>query len=238
MKLDILAFGAHPDDVELSCSGTLMKHISLGKKAGIIDLTKGELGTRGTAELRLKEAEAARKIMNITVRENLGLQDGFLGSSKTEIIEVIKKIRKYKPEVVLCNAITDRHPDHGKGAKLISDASFYSGLIKIETEEDGVKQDAWRPKVVYHYIQYYNIKPDFVVDISSFMEKKMLAIKAYGSQFYNPTSNEPETLIAKKDFLGEIEYRSQELGRIIGVKYAEGFTAERYIGVNNLFDLL
>ncbi len=238
MKLDVLAFGAHPDDVELSCSGTLMKLIDSGKKAGIIDLTRGELGTRGSAELRTKEAAAAAEIMKVSVRENLGLSDGFIGFSKEELTEVIKKIRKYKPEIVLCNAIRDRHPDHGKGSNLVSEACFLSGLVKIETNDNGVSQEPWRPKAVYHYIQYYSIEPDFVVDMSSYMERKMKAIKAYSSQFYDPSSKEPETVISKPEFLNEVEYRGKELGRIIGKEYAEGYTTERYIGVKDLFDLL
>jgi len=238
MKLDVLAFGAHPDDVELSCSGTLMKLIDSGKKAGIIDLTRGELGTRGSAELRTKEAAAAAEIMKVSIRENLGLGDGFIGNSKEELTEVIKRIRKYKPEIVLCNAIRDRHPDHGKGSSLVSEACFLSGLVKIESKDNGASQEPWRPKAVYHYIQYYSIEPDFAVDVSSYMERKMKAIKAYSSQFYDPSSKEPETVISKPEFLNEVEYRCKELGRVIGKEYAEGFTTERYIGVKDLFDIL
>lgn len=238
MKLDILAFGAHPDDVELGCGGTLAKEIALGKKVGIIDLTRGELGTRGSAEIRDKEAAAAAAILGVTVRENLNMRDGFFVNDEEHQLGVIRMLRKYRPEIVLCNAIEDRHIDHGKGSKLVSDACFLSGLLKIETEYNGKKQQQWRPKVVYHYIQWKNIKPDFVVDVSGFNEKKVEAILAYGSQFYDPNNNEPETPIATKNFLESLNYRSQDLGRLIGTDYGEGFTAERYLAVNSLEDLL
>lgn len=238
MKLDILAFGAHPDDVELGCGGTLAKEVSLGKKVGIVDLTRGELGTRGSAEIRDNEAIAGAKALGITIRENLNMRDGFFVNDEKHQLEVIKMIRKYQPEIVLCNAIDDRHIDHGKGSKLVSDACFLSGLIKIETEYDGQKQQAWRPKVVYHYIQWKNLEPDFVVDISDFIGKKTEAIQAYGSQFYKPGSTEPETPIATKNFLDSIHYRAQDLGRLIGKDYAEGFTVERYLAVNSLGDLI
>lgn len=236
-KLDILAFGAHPDDVELGCSGTLAKEIAQGKKVGIIDLTRGELGTRGSAEIRDNEAAAAAKILGVSVRENLQFRDGFFVNDEKHQLEIIKIIRKYKPEIVLCNAIHDRHIDHGKGSKLVSDACFLSGLTKIETELNNEKQAAWRPKVVYHYIQWQNIEPDFVVDVSDFMDKKMEAVLAYGSQFYIPNSNEPATPITSKNFLDSITYRAQDLGRLVGVDFAEGFTAERYLAVNSLVDL-
>ena len=238
MKLDILAFGAHPDDVELGCAGTILKEVSLGKKVGIVDLTRGELGTRGTAETRDEEAKAAAKILGVLVRENLALRDGFFVNDEKHQLEVIKMIRKYKPQIVLCNAIDDRHIDHGKGSKLVSDACFLSGLIKIETEHNAAKQQAWRPKLVYHYIQWKNIKPDFVVDITGYNKIRLEAILAYRSQFYNPKSNEPVTLIASKNFLESLNYRAQDLGRLIGVDYAEGFTVERYLGVNSLGDLI
>lgn len=236
-KLDILAFGAHPDDVELGCSGTLAKEIAQGKKVGIIDLTRGELGTRGSAEIRDNEAAAAAKILGVSVRENLQFRDGFFVNDEKHQLEIIKIIRKYKPEIVLCNAIHDRHIDHGKGSKLVSDACFLSGLTKIETELNNEKQAAWRPKVVYHYIQWQNIEPDFVVDVSDFMDKKMEAVLAYGSQFYIPNSNEPATPITSKNFLDSITYRAQDLGRLVGVDFAEGFTTERYLAVNSLADL-
>jgi bacillithiol biosynthesis deacetylase BshB1 len=237
MKLDILAFGAHPDDVELGCSGTIAKEISLGKKVGVIDLTRGELGTRGSVEIRNSEAAKAGSILDISVRENLDLRDGFFQNDEASQLKVIEMIRKYQPEIVLCNAIKDRHIDHGKGSKLVSDACFLSGLRRIETEIDGVSQNAWRPKVVYHYIQWEPISPDFVVDISGFMDKKMDSILAYGSQFFDPNSKEPESPITSKNFLDSVKYRAQDLGRLVGVDYAEGFTVERYLAVNSLGDL-
>jgi bacillithiol biosynthesis deacetylase BshB1 len=237
MKLDILAFGAHPDDVELGCGGTIAKEISLGKKVGIIDLTRGELGTRGSVEIRNQEAAAAAKILGVSIRENLDMRDGFFVNDEVHQLKIIKMLRKYKPEIVICNAIDDRHIDHGKGSQLVSDACFLSGLMKIETEIDGIKQETWRPKLVYHYIQWKNITPDFVVDITGFNEKRVEAVLAYGSQFYNPNSDEPETLIASKNFLESLNYRAQDLGRLIGTDYAEGFTVERYLAVNSLSDL-
>jgi bacillithiol biosynthesis deacetylase BshB1 len=238
MKLDILAFGAHPDDVELGCSGTILKEISLGKMVGIVDLTRGELGTRGSAEIRDQEANAAAKILGVSVRENLNMRDGFFVNDEKHQLEVIQMIRKYKPEIVLCNAIDDRHIDHGKGSKLVSDACFLSGLLKIETVLDGEIQKPWRPKVVYHYIQWKNIEPDFVVDITGFTDVKIQAILAYGSQFYDPNSKEPESPISSKNFLESLNYRSRDLGRLTGVEHAEGFTVERYLAVNSLGDLM
>ncbi len=237
MKLDILAFGAHPDDVELGCSGTLAKEISLGKKVGVIDLTRGELGTRGSVEIRNSEAAKAGSILGISVRENLDLRDGFFQNDEESQLKVIQMIRKYQPEIVICNAIKDRHIDHGKGSKLVSDACFLSGLRRIETEIEGVSQNAWRPKVVYHYIQWENVTPDFAVDISGFMDKKMESILAYGSQFFDPNSKEPESPITSKNFLDSVNYRAQDLGRLVGVDFAEGFTVERYLAVNSLADL-
>jgi bacillithiol biosynthesis deacetylase BshB1 len=238
MKLDILAFGSHPDDVELGCGGTIAKEISLGKKVGIIDLTRGELGTRGSVEIRNQEAAAAAKILGVSVRENLDMRDGFFVNDEAHQLKIIKMLRKYQPEIVICNAIDDRHIDHGKGSQLVSDACFLSGLMKIETEIDGMKQQAWRPKLVYHYMQWKNLTPDFVVDISGFNEKRVESILAYSSQFYNPNSNEPETLIASKNFLESLNYRAQDLGRLIGTDYAEGFNVERYLAVNSLSDLM
>jgi bacillithiol biosynthesis deacetylase BshB1 len=234
MKLDILAFGAHPDDVELGCSATIAKEISLGKKIGIIDLTRGELGTRGSAELRKLEADKAAEILGVSARENLGFADGFFVNDKEHQLEIIKMIRKYRPEVVLCNAIDDRHIDHGKGSKLVSDACFLSGLQKIETEIGESRQEKWRPKVVYHYIQWKNIEPDFVVDVTGFMDKKIAAVMAYSSQFFDPKSTEPQTPITSKNFTDSIEYRARDLGRLINVDYAEGFTVERYVAVDSL----
>lgn len=238
MKLDILAFGAHPDDVELGCGGTIAKEISLGKKIGIIDLTRGELGTRGSAEIRDKEAADAAKILGISARENLAFRDGFFVNDETHQLEVIKMIRKYQPEIVLCNAIDDRHIDHAKGSKLVSDACFLSGLRRIETHLNGQLQQAWRPKIVYHYIQWKDIEPDFVVDVSEFMEIKEQAVMAYSSQFYDPNSTEPVSPIATKNFTESINYRAKDLGRIVFVDYAEGFTVERYLAVNSLGDLI
>ena len=238
MKLDILAFGAHPDDVELGCAGTILKEISLGKTVGIIDLTRGELGTRGSAAIRDQEASAAAAILGVSVRENLEMRDGFFVNDENHQIQIIKMIRKYQPEIVLCNAIDDRHIDHAKGSKLVSDACFLAGLIKIETTEAGEKQTAWRPKIVYHYIQWKNIEPDFVVDITGFTDRKIAAILAYSSQFYDANSNEPESPITSKNFLESLNYRSRDLGRLSGVEHAEGFTVERYLAVNSLGDLI
>ncbi len=238
MKLDILAFGAHPDDVELGCAGTIAKEIALGKKVGIIDLTHGELGTRGSAAIRDQEANMAAKILGVSIRENLNMRDGFFVNDEVHQLEVIKILRKYKPEIVLCNTIDDRHIDHKKGSKLVSDACFLSGLFKIETEYNGIKQEAWRPKLVYHYLQWKNLQPDFVVDITGYNDKRVDAILAYSSQFYNSNSDEPETPIASKNFLESLNYRAKDLGRIIGVDYAEGFTVERYLAVNSLGDLI
>lgn len=237
MKLDILAFGAHPDDIELGCGATIAKEISLGKSVGIIDLTRGELGTRGSAEIRDLEAENAARILKVAVRENLNFRDGFFKNNEKHQLEVIRMIRNYKPEIVLCNAIDDRHIDHGKGSKLVSDACFLSGLSKIETSLDGNIQEAWRPKVVYHYIQWKNIEPDFVVDVSGFIDIKMKAIMAYDSQFYNPKSEEPESPITSKNFLDSVKYRAQDLGRLINADHGEGFTVERHLAVNSLGDL-
>ncbi|MBJ6369578.1 bacillithiol biosynthesis deacetylase BshB1 [Snuella sedimenti] len=239
MKLDILAIGAHPDDVELGCGATLAKEVSKGKRVGIIDLTRGELGTRGTAETRKAESEAAAKLLGVAFRINMDFADGFFANDKKHQLELIKMIRKYQPDVVVCNAINDRHIDHGKGSKLVSDACFLSGLIKIETQLEGVSelQSAWRPKYVYHYIQWKNLKPDFVVDVSEFIDTKMAAVLAYKTQFYNEASKEPETPISTKNFTDSVKYRARDLGRLVGVEYAEGFTVERLIAVDSLFDV-
>lgn len=238
MKLDILAIGAHPDDVELSCSGVLAKEASRGKKTGILDLTRGELGTRGSAEIRDQEAAAAAKILGLSVRENIALADGFFTNDKDSQLRIIEIIRKYRPEIVLCNAIDDRHIDHGKGSKLASDACFLSGLKKIETRLDGKAQEAWRPKHVYHYIQWKNLQPDVVVDISGFMDVKMKSVLAYASQFYDPNNPDNNTPISSKNFQDSVKYRAQDLGRLIGTDYAEGFTVERYPAVDSIFDLI
>ncbi|MDO9595177.1 MAG: bacillithiol biosynthesis deacetylase BshB1 [Lutibacter sp.] len=238
MKLAILAIGAHPDDVELGCGATIAKEISLGKKVGILDLTKGELGTRGSAEIRADEAKNGAKILGVAIRENLGFADGFFVNDEKHQLEVIKIIRKYKPEIVLCNAFDDRHIDHPKGSKLVSDACFLSGLVKVETELDGIKQEAWRPKFVYHYIQWKNLEPDFVVDVTGFIDLKMEAVKAYSSQFYDPNSTEPSSPISSKNFLDSVLYRAQDLGRLVGVEAAEGFNTERYVAVKSFDNLV
>ena len=237
MKLDILAFGAHPDDIELSAGGTIAKAVAEGRSVGMVDLTKGELGTRGTAQTRHEEATNAAKVLGVEVRENLGFADGFFLNDRKHQLEIIKMIRKYRPEIVLCNAVDDRHIDHGKGSKLVSDACFLSGLVKIETELDGEAQKKWRPKHVYHYIQWKNLEPDFVVDISGYMDQKMQSVLAYKTQFFDPNSKEPETPISSKNFTDSIEYRSRDLGRLTGVEHAEGYTVERYVAVDSLFDL-
>lgn len=237
MKLDILAFGAHPDDVELGCGATIAKEIAAGKKVGIVDLTRGELGTRGSAEIRDEEAAKAAQILGVAVRENLRFRDGFFVNDEQHQLAIIEMIRKYQPDIVLCNAIDDRHIDHGKGSKLVSDACFLSGLRRIETKVDGQSQEQWRPKQVYHYIQWKNIEPDFVVDVSDFIDKKIEAVMAYSSQFYDPKSNEPVSPIATQNFTESISYRAKDLGRLVFVDYAEGFTVERYVAVDNLSDL-
>jgi len=237
MKLDILAIGAHPDDVELGCGATIAKEISLGKKVGILDLTRGELGTRGSAEIRAIEANNAAKILGVAARDNLAFADGFFVNDRKHQLEIIKIIRKYKPNIVLCNAVDDRHIDHPKGSNLASDACFLSGLVKIATELNGEKQEAWRPKQVYHYIQWKNLEPDFVVDVTDFVEIKMNAVKAYSSQFYDPNSKEPTSPISSKNFLDSIKYRAQDLGRLVGVDFAEGFTSERYVAIKTLDNL-
>jgi bacillithiol biosynthesis deacetylase BshB1 len=240
MKLDILVFGAHPDDAELGAGGTIAKEVSRGKKVGIVDLTRGELGTRGSAELRDKEAAKAAKILGIAVRENMEFDDGFFVNDREHQMEIIKMIRKYRPEIVLCNAVDDRHIDHPKGSKLVSDACFLSGLVKIDTQMDGDDewQEPWRPKLVYHFIQWKNLEPDFVMDVSGFMETKVDAIMAYASQFYDPDSDEPETPISSKNFTDSVIYRARDLGRLVGVEHAEGFTVERYAAVDNLDALI
>lgn len=239
MKLDILAIGAHPDDVELGCGATIAKEIAKGKKVGIIDLTRGELGTRGTAETRDSESAEAAKILGVVTRTTMEFADGFFINDKKHQLELIKMIRKFRPDIVLCNAIDDRHIDHGKGSKLVSDACFLSGLLKIDTkieDEDGW-QEPWRPKHVYHYIQWKNIEPDFVVDVSGFMDVKMKAVLAYKTQFFDKHSQEPETPISTANFTDSIEYRARDLGRLIGTEHGEGFTVERYAAVDSLYDL-
>jgi bacillithiol biosynthesis deacetylase BshB1 len=242
-KVDILVFAAHPDDAELACSGTILKQVQLGRTVAIVDLTRGELGTRGTAEIRAQESAAATKLLGLKARSNVGFADGFFESDKAHCLELVKYIRHYQPEIILCNALEDRHPDHGKGSELASRACFLSGLIKIETNWEGNNQLAWRPKNVYHYIQDRYIKPDFIVDISAYWEGKLACIHAFKSQFYNPAAadtndKEPQTYISGKAFLDSIHSRAREFGHAIGVEYGEGFTKEKHIGVKDLFDLI
>ena len=237
LKLDILVIAAHPDDAELGCSGTIAAQVAKGHKVGIVDLTHGEMGTRGTPELRLQEAANATQILGLAARENMGFKDVFFQDDTEHQLKLIQVIRKYQPEIVLANAVTDRHPDHGKGASLATNACFMSGLTKIETWQDGNKQAAWRPKFVYHYIQNNYIQPDFIVDISEHWDTKVKSIAAFGSQFFDPKSNEPASFISSPEFLPFIESRAREFGHRIQVKYGEGFTVERYIGVADLFDL-
>jgi len=228
-QLDILAFGAHPDDVELSCGGTIAKQVALGNSVGIVDLTRGELGTRGSAEIRDKEAAKAAQILGVEMRHNMNFKDGFFQNDESHQLEIIKIIREYRPRIVLANAISDRHPDHKKGSDLVSTACFLAGLPKIETG-----QEAWRPEVVYHYIQFEEIEPNFVVDISEFIDQKMEAVKAFSSQFYDANSDEPETIISSQGFLDSIKYRAANLGRLSRTEYAEGFTVEKLIAVDHL----
>lgn len=237
MKLDILAFGAHPDDVEISAGATLLRYAREGKKIGIIDLTEGELGTRGSIEKRYQEAGKASGFIGLSVRENLNMGDGFIDHSHENKIKIIECIRKYNPELVLCNSIQDRHPDHAKGAKLVSEAAFLSGLRKIETAVDGMPQDAHRPAMLLHYIQDYYLTPDVILDVSSTGAEKIDLIKCYDSQFFDPKSNEPETPISGSEFFTYIEGRMLSLGRELGVKYGEGFTINRTLGVKDLFAL-
>lgn len=237
MKLDLLVLAAHPDDAELGCGGTIAKEVSLGRKVGVIDFTRGELGTRGTVQTRDQEAQDSARILGLSVRENLNFRDGFFQNDETHQREVIRIIRKYQPEIVIANATYDRHPDHGKGSSLSFDSCFYAGLTKIETKANGVIQSAWRPKLLYHFIQSQMIPPDFVVDVSDFWETKMKSIRAFKTQFHDPTSNEPETFISSPAFIKLLEARGHEFGHSIGAAYGEGFTVRRVIGVNDLFSL-
>ena len=237
MKVDILAFGAHPDDVELGCAGSILSAIATGKTVGIVDLTRGELGTRGTVEIRDQEAQNAAKILGVSFRKNLGFRDGFFTNNEAHQLKVIKLIRLHKPDVVLCNAIEDRHIDHPKGSELVSNACFLSGLVKVGTQVDGSTQEAWRPKQVYHYIQWKDIEPDFVVDISAYIDQKMKSIEAYSSQFFDSKSKAPQTPISSQNFLESVRYRAQNLGRLSGVAAAEGFTAERVPGIQSFTNL-
>ena len=237
MKLDILVMAAHPDDAELGCGGTILNHVAAGYKVGIVDFTRGELGTRGTPKTREQESIHSAKILGLTARENLNLPDGFFQNSKEHQLAVIKAVRKYQPSIVLANATHDRHPDHGRGSDLAFESCFLSGLTKIKTEDEKGKQIAWRPTALYHYIQSQFIEPDFVVDISETWEKKLEAIRAFKTQFFDPSSKEPETYISNPGFLKMLEARAVEMGHAIGVKHGEGFVARRWIGVKSLFDI-
>lgn len=237
MKLDILAFGVHPDDVELSCAGVLLVEKNNGKKTGIIDLTAGELGTRGNAETRKAEATNAAMVLGVDIRENLGMADGFFQNDEAHQRQIITALRAYRPEIILCNAPEDRHPDHGRSSSLVSDAAFLSGLIKIETTQNGNSQEAWRPKYVFRYIQDRMLQPDFVIDITSVFEQKIEAIKAYKTQFHNGRTDGPETYISSPDFLDSVVYRHKWFGKMIGVKYAEGFISDKIVGLKN-FDAI
>ena len=232
IKLDILVFGAHPDDAELGCGGTIIKEVQSGKKVGIIDLTRGELGTRGTAKSRDEETKKAAAIMGVAIRENMNFKDGFFKDNEEHKLALIKKIRQYRPEIVITNALSDRHPDHPRGSQITIDACFLAGLEKIETG-----QLTWRPRAIYHYIQFNNLTPDIVVDISSQMDLKIKAVKAYKTQFYNPDSKESETIISSKDFLESVKYRAQDLGRQSNCKYAEGFIAHQLPKVDSLLEI-
>lgn len=237
MKIDILAFGAHPDDVELGCGATLAKAVAQGKKVGIIDLTKGEMGTRGTDVIRSQEAEQAASILGVHFRENIGFRDAFILNDESHQLKVIQVIRTYQPDVVLCNAKMDRHIDHGRASELISNACFLSGLKKIKTNNNNITQSVWRPKHVFHYIQWEEIHPDFVVDVSDYLNIKIKAVKAFKSQLYDEDSNDAMTPISSKNFLDSVEYRAKNLGRLSFIAAAEGFTVERPILVEN-FDAL
>lgn len=242
MKIDILAIGVHPDDVELSCSGTLLRHIDMGKTVGLLDLTRGELGTRGNAEIRGREAAEAATLMGAAFRKNLEMADGFFTYNRENILGIIQVLREHQPEIVLANALSDRHPDHGRAAKLIADACFYAGLAKIPTaSENGTPQGRWRPRAVYHYIQDNNLEPDFVVDISPFMEKKLELVQAFRSQFYIPGDTEYEeelsSPISGREFMEFLRAKARAYGRNAGFEYAEGFNVARTPGVTDLFSL-
>jgi bacillithiol biosynthesis deacetylase BshB1 len=234
MKLHVLAIGAHPDDVELGCSGTLINHIHKGDRVGILDLTQGELGSRGTIESRYEEAAASAALMGVAVRENLKMADGFFENNRAHQLQIIKVLRKYQPDIVLANALADRHPDHGRAGRLIADACFYSGLRMIATELDGAAQQAWRPKRVFHYIQDRFAEPDFVIDISASFEKKMEAVKCFKTQFFTDSSADPETYISQPGFIDKIANRASQLGQRIGTRYGEGFMCESTLGISDL----
>ncbi|MBD1394530.1 bacillithiol biosynthesis deacetylase BshB1 [Mucilaginibacter glaciei] len=239
MKLDILVLPVHPDDAELGCAGVILKHVALGHKVGIADLTRGELGTRGTAEIRAQEAAKAAAILGLTVRDNLELPDGFFTNTQEHQLKVIAAIRKYQPEIIITNAYHDRHPDHGRANELVEASTFLSGLRRIETFENGVLQEPWRPTQLLHFIQDRYIHPDILVDVTDYWDKKIESIYAYGSQFHNPDWNEdePQTYISSPEFIQVVEGRAREFGKSLNVKYAEGFTSRKILGVDDLFDL-
>ena len=238
MKIDILAIGAHPDDVELSCAGTLAKEIANGKQVAILDLTQGELGTRGTAKIRANEAKDAAKVLGVTARYNLNFVDGFFKNDNKHQLQLATYIRFLKPDIILCNAVEDRHPDHGRAAAMVVESCFLSGLHQVKTTYEGHTQDAWRPRQVYHYIQWNDVHPDFVVDISGYIDIKLKAVNAFASQFFDPQMLAPETPISSQNFLDSVKYRAANLGRLIGVDYAEGFTAMRLLAVDRINDLI
>jgi bacillithiol biosynthesis deacetylase BshB1 len=237
MKLDILVFAVHPDDAELGCSGTILKNIAAGKKVGIVDLTRGELGTRGTAEIRDVEAADSAKILGLHARENIGIRDGFFKNDEPHQIEIIKMIRKYQPEIILSNALRDRHPDHGRAGDLVNDSIFLSGLVKVETHLNDQVQQPWRPRLNLQYIQDMYIQPDIIVDITPFIDKKVESIKAFKTQFYNPDHHEAETYISSPEFFESVLARAREFGKSIGATFAEGFTSRKLLGVDDIFDL-
>ena len=234
MKLDVLAIGSHPDDVELGCSGTLIMEIKRGKKIGIIDLTQGELGTRGTIQTRYSESEVASKIMGISVRENLKMRDGFFQNDEAHQLQLISRLRKFRPEIVIGNILEDRHPDHGRGGALIYDACFLSGLRQIKTNDQGHEQEQWRPKMLLHYIQDKFFEPDIILDVSEVWDQRMEAIRAYKTQFYDPNSKEPASYLSNPDFIEALQSRARLLGKRIGVQYGEGFLSKKSIGIHNL----
>ena len=239
MKLDVLAIGSHPDDVELGCSGTLIKEIKRGKKVGIIDLTQGEMGTRGTIETRFQEATDAGKIIGVSIRENLKMRDGFFQNNEEHQLKLVPIIRKYKPEIVIGNILEDRHPDHGRGGWLIYDSCFLSGLRQVKTkDENGNEQEKWRPKMLLHYIQDRFYEPNIIIDVTDVWEQRLQSVKAYKTQFFNPDLNEPQSYISNPDFLDSITSRARLLGKRIGVKYAEGFISKKSIGIQNLDSLV
>lgn len=240
LKLDILVLPAHPDDAELYCSGTIAKHIALGKKVGVADLTRGELGTRGTVEIRQEEASRAAKLLNLSVRENVGLRDGYFEDDEKNQQEVIRVIRKFQPDIIITSAVSDRHPDHARSAELVEHAGFYAGLSKIKTvSANGEQQQPWRPKLILNFIQDTHLKPDILIDITEYWDLKIASIREYKSQFYNPDwTDEPQTYISSPEFIDVAEARAREFGRAIQVKYAEGFTSKRLFGVDNLFNLI